>query len=81
MSHNSRFLTLLGALTLAASMTACGGGSQTPPESPEPSTEPAEAPSSPEAGDAGTGDTHTMPDGTEMSGHQHDEGGDKPEKK
>lgn len=78
MSHKSRFLALLGALTLPAIMTACGGGAPPPAESPEPSTE---APSSPEASDAGTGDTHTMPDGTEMPGHHHDEGGDKPEKK
>ncbi len=81
MFHRSTFCSLLGALTLAATTSACGGQSQTPPpESPEPSTAPGEAPSSTEAADAGTEGTHKMPDGTEMPGHHHEEG-EKTEKK
>jgi hypothetical protein len=79
MSKKSTFLALLGASTIAVSVLACGGSQTVPSESP--ATEPSEAPA--EATDAGTEGTHTMPDGTEMPGHHHDEGGseDKTDKK
>ena len=66
-------LTVLAVVGL----TACGGGSQQPAESPEavPATAPApEAPAS-DASGAPEGE-HTMPDGTKMKGHEHGAGAD-----
>jgi hypothetical protein len=66
------------ALALAmVALTACGGGSQQPAESPEavPTTAPApEAPAN-DASSAPEGE-HTMPDGTKMKGHEHGAGSD-----
>jgi hypothetical protein len=77
MSHGtSRAFGAVMILVTLGSLAACGGG-QAPAESPEVAPETsqpaASEPPPADSGDAGPGE-HTMPDGTTMPGHEHDEG-------
>ena len=70
--------TALALVLAMVGLTACGGGSQQPAESPEavPATAPAaEVPASSDGSAAPEGE-HTMPDGTKMKGHEHGAGSD-----
>ncbi len=69
MANKFKFGLLIGVV--AAAVYACGGESK-PAAAPEPSTEAMPA----EMSDAGTDEEHTMPDGSKMSGHEHDGGMD-----
>jgi hypothetical protein len=60
---------------VAASVSACGGQSQSPPpETPPPPSESAPEPSTTEGADTVPEGEHTMPDGTTMPGHDHGDG-------
>lgn len=73
--RNSPAFATVATLIVLSLFAACGGGSQAPAESPEmtPSTSEPET-TEPPAADAGA-EEHVMPDGSVMSGDQHDEHG------
>jgi hypothetical protein len=70
MTNKFKFGFLISVVAVA--VYACGGESK-PAAAPESSTEPA-MPA--ESSDGGMDDEHAMPDGSTMSGHEHDGGMD-----
>jgi len=84
MRNQSTLRLFLGLVVAGASMIACGGEPKPPPETPASPPETTTEPSAPPAETEGSGDEseHTMPDGTKMPGHHHEEGApaEEPEK-